>query len=108
MSPDQPRPLTPDEQRALDDLVPPAEQTGDPRTDLIAAARESFRRRQENSRVGGIVISALHDRVSSWRVIEAETDIPRTTAQRWAEQPLPASARPAGQRPRKRPGGGSP
>ena len=72
---------------ALDALLGEA-RTGDLRADLIAAAQESMRRREINSQHGGAVLAALHDSEGlSWREIEDATDIPRTTAQRWAEPP---------------------
>lgn len=62
--------------------------TGDRRADLIAAAREAMDRRERNSAHGGAVITALHEgERMSWREIEQATEIPRTTAQRWAEPP---------------------
>jgi len=79
--------LTDDEREALNALVPRRQQTGDLTADLTAAARESMRRRQENSRLGGAVIRALHRRVRSWRLLELATGIPTRTARRWAEPP---------------------
>ncbi len=71
---------------ALDALLGAA-RTGDMRADLIAAAKEAMRRRVLNSQHGGAVIDALHNQGLSWREIEQATEIPRTTAQRWAEPP---------------------
>lgn len=77
---------------ALDALLGEA-RTGDLRADLITAAQESMRRREINSQHGGAVLAALHDSEGlSWREIEDATDIPRTTAQRWAEPPPRASS----------------
>lgn len=66
--------------------------TGDARTDLVEAAKEAMRRRERNTLLGGTVLEALsRDEGLSWRQIEQATDIPRTTAQRWAEPPKRAS-----------------
>lgn len=61
--------------------------TGDQRTDLIAAAKEAMDRRERNSQHGGAVLAALIEAGLSYRDIERETGIPRSTAQRWAEPP---------------------
>lgn len=84
--------LSPEERRALDALIPPAQQTGDLQADLIAASKESMRRREENTRNGAAVIAALHRTVGSWRVVEFATGIPRMTARRWATPPQQADA----------------
>lgn len=71
---------------ALDALLG-SRRTGDTPADLIAAAKEAMERRKRNTEHGGAVIAALRDSGMSWREIEAATEIPRTTAQRWAEPP---------------------
>ncbi len=84
--------LTTDERRALDALVPPDEQTGDLAADLAAAARETMRRRVENSERGGLVIGALHRAAGSWRTVEFVTGIPAMTARAWSRRPPGAPA----------------
>jgi len=61
--------------------------TGDDCADLLAAARESMRRREQNSRDGGAVIAALIEFGVSYRDIEREAGIPIATAHRWAAPP---------------------
>jgi hypothetical protein len=86
-----PAELTRDERLALNELVPVSKQTGDLETDLASAAKEAMRRRKENSRIGGAVINALHERTQSWKQVAELTDIPLTTARRWAEPPQTAT-----------------
>lgn len=71
----------------LDKLVPREQQTGDIDADLGAAARESMRRRAENSYNGGTIIAALRARGHSWHEVAQLTGIPTRTARRWAEPP---------------------
>lgn len=86
--------LTPEERAALDSLVPPTEQTGKLHDDLVTAARVTWRRRVENSELGGQVLAALHRDVNSWRIVEYATGIPAATARRWATPPTPAPEAP--------------
>lgn len=79
--------LTPAEREALDNLLPADQRTGDLAVDLAAAARESMRRRVDNSRWGGAVLAALYRERRSWRQVEDETGIPYKTAWRWATPP---------------------
>jgi hypothetical protein len=74
-----------DSDEAIAELLGEA-RTGDRHADLIAAAKEAMARRERNTLLGGLVLAALHDEMS-WREIEQATEIPRTTAQRWAEPP---------------------
>lgn len=74
---------------SLDDLLGD-KQTGNRRDDLVAAAKESLRRREHNTRVGAEVISAMISDGLSYREIETLTGIPRSTAQRWATPPSQA------------------
>ncbi len=60
---------------------------GDPTADLVEAARESQRRRETNSKHGAAVIAALRNMGLSWRDIEKQTGIPRSTAERWGTPP---------------------
>ena len=78
--------MEPELQEALAELLPDTPR-GDLIDDLCLAARESMRRREVNSRNGGVVIAALRREGLSWREIERRTGISRTTAQRWAELP---------------------
>ena len=71
---------------ALDSLLG-SRRSGDLTADLIGAAREAMRRREQNSALGGEVIAALLERGHSYRDIERETGIPRATAQRWGRPP---------------------
>lgn len=87
--------LTPDERVALDALVPPDQQTGNLHEDLVTAAKVTWKRRVENSDLGGTVLGALHRDVNSWRVVEYATGIPAATARRWAAPPKPAPEPPA-------------
>jgi hypothetical protein len=88
----QPVEMTDEERAALDALVPPDQQSGDPRADLVAAIRETWRRREENTRLGAAVIRALHRDAGSWRTVEYLTGVPRMTARRWATPPEEADA----------------
>ena len=63
------------------------QQTGDPDTDLIAAARETQEVRRRNSINGGTVLAELRRLGYSWRQIEAATGIPPSNASRWIEPP---------------------
>jgi Homeodomain-like domain len=75
---------------ALRELLPDRD-VSDPerdRTDdLVAAAKEAWRRRHINSQVGGAVLAALNETGMSYRQIATETGIPAPTAQRWARPP---------------------
>lgn len=84
--------MTAEERAALDALVPPDQQTGDLRIDLVAAIRETWRRREENTRLGAAVIRALHRDAKSWSTVQYLTGIPRMTARRWATPPAIADA----------------
>lgn len=75
------------EQAALDRLVPYDQQTGELTADLVAAAQEALRRREQNTHDGGAVIAALYREVRSWRRLAEETGIKVTTARRWAVPP---------------------
>jgi hypothetical protein len=86
--------LTAAERAALDALVPSDQQTGDARADLLAAIAETWRRREENTRLGAAVIAALHRDAGSWRTVEYLTGIPRMTARRWAVPPEKAQQPP--------------
>lgn len=79
-----------EERAALDALVPPDQRTDDMRADLVAAIRETWRRREENTRLGAAVIRALHRDAKSWRTVEYLTGVPRMTARRWATPPAQA------------------
>lgn len=79
-------PLTPDQEEALNELLPADQRTGDLVQDLAKAARIAMDRRIRNSQLGGAVIEALHDQVS-WRELERLTGIPQATARRWAGPP---------------------
>jgi hypothetical protein len=84
--------LSDDERAALDALLPGERQSGDLRSDLAAAIRESWRRREENTRLGAAVIAALYRDARSWRIVEYLTGVPRMTARRWATPPREADA----------------
>jgi hypothetical protein len=87
--------LTPEERAALDALVPPDQQSGDLHEDLVTAARVTWKRRVENSELGGKILGALHRDVQSWRIVEYATGIPSATARRWAAPPKPAPVPPS-------------
>lgn len=84
--------LTPTERAAVDELLPPSKQSGDLQADLIAAAREAWRRRQQNTELGGAVLAALHRSAESWRAVAWATGIDVRTARRWATPPEQADA----------------
>ena len=86
MAPPEPVELSEDERAALDALLGDAA-TGDQHADLVAACRETMRRRADNSRLGGHVIAALYRSVNSWRIVEYATGIPASTARTWATPP---------------------
>lgn len=71
---------------ALRELLPSG-QTGEERSDLIAAAVEAWRRRHVNTEAGAAVIAALSDLGLSYRQIADVTGIPAATAHRWARPP---------------------
>jgi thymidine phosphorylase len=73
-------------EEALNSLLG-ANRTDDLRADLIAAAKEAMRRREQNTRDGGAVIAALIESGLSYRDIERLTGIPHVTAHRWAAPP---------------------
>lgn len=75
-------------QEALAELLGPTRTDRDESSEtLIAAARETYSRRQVNTEAGGRVLLELHDRGMSWREISRVTGIPYRTAYRWAEPP---------------------
>ncbi|MEV4239667.1 hypothetical protein AB0J47_31310 [Nocardia sp. NPDC049737] len=80
--------LTPDENAALDELLPPDRRTGDMDADLAAAIRVALARREDNARLCSAVIVALHRRTGSWRTLERLTGIPQRTARRWVGKAL--------------------
>lgn len=72
-------------QGAIDELVPTG-QTGVLRDDLVAAIRAVMRRRRENSRLGQIVLNALHDDSGSWPTVSYLTGLSRMRAVRWGDK----------------------
>ena len=76
--------LTPEERAAVIALIEQAPLEAD---DLVTAIRASMRRRVENSRHGGLVISALHRNGMSWRAMERATGIPQSTLRSWIDAP---------------------
>ncbi len=95
MAPPEPVDLSEAERAALDALLGDTA-TGEQHADLVAACRETMRRREENSRLGGHVIAALYRSVNSWRIVEYATGIPASTARSWATPPEPAPQRDEG------------
>jgi transposase len=57
------------------------------RDELVAAAKEAWRRRHVNTEAGAAVIAALADGGLSYRQIADLTGIPSATAHRWARPP---------------------
>ena len=84
--------LTDAERAAVDALVPPDVRTGNDLADLTAAAQEAWKRRQQNTDLGGAVLAALYRAARSWRAVGSLTGIPTTTARRWATPPAVADA----------------
>ncbi|WP_329412733.1 hypothetical protein OG563_09450 [Nocardia vinacea] len=80
--------LTPDESAALDELLPPDRRTGDLDADLAHAVQVALARREDNARVGGAVIAALHRRMGSWRGVAKTCGVPQATARRWVGKAL--------------------
>ena len=75
------------EREALDRLVPREQQTGDLVADLIAAAKEAWRRREQNTVDGGAVLAALHRDTKSLQTVSYLTKIPKSTIARWSKKP---------------------
>jgi len=75
------------EREALDRLLPRDRQTGDLVADLIEAAQEAWRRRQQNTIDGGAVLGALHRDTRSLQTTSYLTKIPKSTIQRWKLKP---------------------
>lgn len=75
---------------ALAELVPGGP-TGDLEADIRAAVAETWRRRKSNTAYGAVVLSAILDRRRpgglTYRQLEVEFGIPKTTANRWATPP---------------------
>lgn len=72
---------------ALSELLPGG-RTGNLLLDLLAAAAEAWRRRQRNTIAGAVVLRALLAMPGmSYRRLQREIGIPRSTAQRWAIPP---------------------
>lgn len=65
--------------------------SGDHINDLVNAAKESQRRREQNTVDGGEIIADLRAAGLEWRDIERLTGIPKATAQRWATPPPKAT-----------------
>lgn len=64
------------------------DRTGDDLADLVAAARESFRRREINTQAGAAVLHSLvTDQFRSYEQIADLTGIPQDVAQKWAAPP---------------------
>lgn len=83
-----------DLKEVLDVLLPGDKQTGDIRTDLLAAANRVREIRENNTVWGGVILAALQDprimgegRALSERAIERQTGIPRSTIGRWSLPP---------------------
>lgn len=75
-------------QAALDDLLPPSEQTGNEVNDLFEAARRALERRRTNSVNGGLVLKALNiGHGFTYAEIDKRTGIAPATAQRWSNPP---------------------
>lgn len=74
---------------ALSDLLPDG-RTGDLHADLLAAARETWRRRNRNTETGAAVLAALIDSGMTYRQLEREVGIPKSVAHRWATPPAEA------------------
>lgn len=79
--------LTPEERAALNALLPESQRTGDIRTDLATALRNSMEIRRQNSINGTAVIDALRRDGVTWRKLTELTDVPWATARRWHEKP---------------------
>lgn len=83
------RALTAEERRGLDGLVPPKEQTGDTRIDLIAAMYVVDRRMRQHEKdiiLAGAVANALYRDVGSWRRLQDLTGVSFTTARQWVSR----------------------
>lgn len=81
---------------AIDELlVPEGLRTGDAKTDLVAAARKVWERRNTNTALGWAVLEVLHEEFGcSWRQIDALTGIPWATARGWGRRPGAGRATP--------------
>lgn len=83
----EPLTLSETERAALDELLSPEQRTGNLADDLTAAAREAWRRRQENTRLGGAVLGALQRDAGSWRAAAWAAGMSVRTARRWSRPP---------------------
>jgi hypothetical protein len=83
----EPITLSETERAALDELLPSERQTGNIADDLTTAAREAWRRRQENTRLGGAVLGALQRDAGSWRAAAWAAGMSVRTARRWSRPP---------------------
>lgn len=83
------RELTADERQALNALIPPGEQTGDSRRDLVAATyvvARRMRQHEDDMVNAGAVFNALYRDVQSWRRVQQLTGISFTTARFWVRR----------------------
>jgi hypothetical protein len=79
--------LTPEQQRRLNNLVHPSEQTDDLFDNLVRGGHATVHVRDENSLNGGAVYTALNEQYGiPWREIEELFDIPYGTAHRWGKR----------------------
>jgi hypothetical protein len=81
--------LTPVQQWALDQLLPPDEQTGVLLDDLAAAFAKSKTQHTHASLLRGHIVEAAHAEAGSWDLAAEVLHEPRTNLWRWAAERRP-------------------
>lgn len=82
--------LTAEQRAALDELVPPEEQTGDVLADLARAFRALQDWRDRSTMLGPLIITATHEEAQQqgkgWDLVAEVLGEPRTTLRRWGNR----------------------
>ena len=78
------------QREALDRLLAGKPRTGNLKDDLIAAGKETARRREQNRIDGGRVFEALHELTGSWAIAAYLVDLPKSTVINWFKEVVKA------------------